>query len=66
MASTLTIPGAKYVVDGNGKRTGVILPLEAYEQLLEDIHDLSIVAKRKKEKPVSLDEMKRRLASGRA
>ena len=34
----------QYVVDSDGKRTAVILPIERYERLLEDLHDLSVVA----------------------
>jgi hypothetical protein len=29
--------------------------------LLEDLHDLAVVAERRKETPISLEEMKRRL-----
>ncbi len=31
---------ARYIVDENGKRTGVILPVEEYERLLEALEDL--------------------------
>jgi PHD/YefM family antitoxin component YafN of YafNO toxin-antitoxin module len=31
---------ARYIVDENGKRTGVILPVEKYEPLLEALEDL--------------------------
>jgi len=51
----------RFVVDANGKKTGVILPLRRYKKLLEDLHDLAVVAERRAEKPVSLQEMKRRL-----
>ena len=50
-----------YVVDANGRKTAVLLSLEQYERLLEDLHDLAIVAERRDEKTVSLDELKRRL-----
>ena len=39
----------------------VILSLERYERLLEDLHDLATVAGRRDEKPISFEEMKRRL-----
>ena len=52
---------AQYVVDEKGRKTGVLLSLEQYEKLLEDLHDLAVVAERKSEKPISLTEMKRRL-----
>ncbi len=51
----------RYVVDRRGKKQGVILPLSQYKQMLEDLHDLAVVAERRKEKSVSLHEMKRRL-----
>ena len=51
----------RYVVDGKGRETGVILNLAEYEQLLEDLHDLAVVAERRAEEPMSSDEMKRRL-----
>ena len=51
----------QYVVDGDGKRTAVILPIEQYERLLGDLHDLAVVAERRGEKPISVAEMKRQL-----
>ena len=51
----------QYVIDTKGKKTGVILSLKRYRQLMEDLHDLAIVAERREEKSVSLEEMKRRL-----
>jgi len=40
----------QYVTDANGERTAVILPLEEYEELLEDLH-VSRVANETKEDP---------------
>ena len=51
----------QYVVDGDGKRTAVILPIEQYERLLEDVHDLAVIAERREEEPISLEETKRQL-----
>lgn len=51
----------QYVVDTEGNKTAVILSLQRYEQLMEDLHDLAIVAERREEEPISLEEMKRRL-----
>ena len=51
----------QYVVDTNGKKMGVILSLKHYQQLMEDLHDLAVVAERREEKPIGLEEMKRRL-----
>ena len=39
----------------------VLLSLEQYEKLMEDLHDLAVVAERREEKAISLQELKRRL-----
>ena len=51
----------RYIVDDNGSRTAVILPVERYEHLLEDLHDLAVVAERREEKTIDMEEMKRRM-----
>ena len=53
----------QFVVDESGKKTAVILPVEKYEELLEDIHDLTVIAERKDEPTISLEELKKRLKS---
>ena len=53
----------RFVVDSNGNKTGVILPLPRYRKLLEDLHDLAVVAERRAERPISVEQMKRRLKS---
>lgn len=59
--ATVLAPNEQFVVDADGKKIGVILPLRRYEQLLEDLHDLAVVAERRLEEPVSLEEMRQRL-----
>ena len=51
----------QYVVDSKGRKTAVLLSLERYQKLLEDLHDLVLVAERREEKTISLDDLKRRL-----
>ena len=51
----------QYLVDSKGRKTGVLLSLEQHERLLEDLHDLAVVAERRDEDPISLEELKRRL-----
>lgn len=48
----------QFVVDAEGRKTGVLLSLKQYEKLREGLHDLAIVAKRRDEQPISLDEIK--------
>jgi PHD/YefM family antitoxin component YafN of YafNO toxin-antitoxin module len=53
-------PKAEYIVK-NGKPTAVILPLEKYAELLEDLQDLAVIARRKNEPTIPLAEVKARL-----
>jgi PHD/YefM family antitoxin component YafN of YafNO toxin-antitoxin module len=51
----------QFVVDAKGRKKAVIVTATRYEQIMEDLHDLAMVAERRNEEAVSLDEMKRRL-----
>ena len=51
----------QFIVDEKGKKTGVLLSFHRYQKLMEDLHDLAVVAERRGEKSVSLDEVRRRL-----
>lgn len=51
----------QFVIDSEGKKTGVILPLRRYRKLIEDLHDLAIVAEHRSEEPIYFEEMQRRL-----
>ena len=46
-----------------GKKTAIVLSLEEYEELLEDIHDLAVIAERRDDPIISFDELKKRLKS---
>lgn len=59
--TVMTTTAEQYVVDAKGRRTGVILSMARYQQILEDLHDLAVVAERREELPLSLDEMRKRL-----
>ena len=39
-----------------GEKTGVLLKLSEYEQLVEDLHDLAAVAERREEDTISHEE----------
>ena len=51
----------QYIVDEEGNKTGVLLPLEEYERLMTDLHDLVVVAERRDESNIPLEEIKQRL-----
>lgn len=35
-----TKPGVRYIVDAKGKKTEVVLPIEVYERLIEELEEL--------------------------
>ena len=51
----------KFILDAKGRKTGVVLSLSRYKKLMEDLHDLAVIAERREEQPISLEEMRRRL-----
>jgi hypothetical protein len=56
----------QYLTDDSGKRKFVVLTVKEYEELLEDMHDLAVIAERRHEPKLTLDEFKQRLeADGR-
>ncbi len=51
----------QYFVDEKGKRTSVLIPLNEYEELLEDLHDLAVIAERRDEPTVPFEKLKKKL-----
>jgi len=51
----------QYIVDEKGQKTAVILDINEYEELLEDLHDIAIVAERRDELTIDFEELKNRL-----
>ena len=43
------------------KNSRVVLSRKRYEELMEDLHDLAIVAERKEESEITIEEMTKRL-----
>jgi len=39
----------EYITDSNGKKKAVILSIEQYEELMEDLQDLAVMAERREE-----------------
>ena len=50
-----------YLVNEKGQKTAVVIPIEKYEELLEDLHDLAVVAERRDEPTIPFEELKERL-----
>jgi PHD/YefM family antitoxin component YafN of YafNO toxin-antitoxin module len=51
----------QYVTDANGERTAVILPLDEYEDLLEDLHIVRVADETKDEPHRLLTDVKQEL-----
>ena len=50
-----------YLVNEEGKKTGIVLSFEDYEEILEDLHDLAILAERRDEPTIPFEVLKERL-----
>lgn len=42
----------RYIVDKNGTKKEVVLPIKYFNELLDDLEDLSVIAERKKDKVI--------------
>lgn len=53
----------QFITDANGERTAVILPLEEYEELLEDLHVTRVAEETKDDELIPWKEVKAELIS---
>ncbi len=51
----------QFVTDQKGIKIAAVVPIKEYEQLVEDLHDIEIVALRRNDERVSFEEVKRKL-----
>jgi hypothetical protein len=53
----------QYLTDASGQKVGVLMPLEQFNELMEDVGDLATVAARREEPTIShqqlIEELKR-------
>jgi PHD/YefM family antitoxin component YafN of YafNO toxin-antitoxin module len=47
----------EYVTNREGEKTAVIVPIENFDELMEDIEDLAAVAERREEPTISHDQL---------
>ncbi|HEX8847711.1 MAG TPA: hypothetical protein VF791_23930 [Pyrinomonadaceae bacterium] len=47
----------QYVLNQAGEKTAVIVPIDEFEELIEDLQDLATVAERRDEPTISHDEL---------
>lgn len=42
----------QYITDDQGQKTSVILQMDDYEKIMEDLHDFKVIAERKDEESI--------------
>ncbi|MDP2730715.1 MAG: hypothetical protein Q8O55_09550 [Dehalococcoidales bacterium] len=56
-----TLKKEQFVTDEKGRKKAVILDIKLYQEILEDLEDLRLLAERKDEATSSLQEVEARL-----
>ena len=51
----------QYITDSSGRKNAVVLPIEMYDELIEDLHDLGVIAERRDEACIPFEELKESL-----
>ncbi len=51
----------RFLVDENGRKESIVLPIRECEELLEDLEDLAVIAERRHEPTEPLDVVRERL-----
>ena len=47
----------EYVTNSAGEKTAVIVPIDSFEELIEDIEDLAVAAERREEPTITHDQL---------
>lgn len=53
----------EYITDASGNKISVVIPVQKYEEILEDIQDLVAIAERQSETSISFEQLKKSLKS---
>ncbi len=56
-----TLKKERFITDDKGRKRAVILDIKLYQEMLEDLEDLRLLAERKDEATSSLEEVEKRL-----
>ncbi len=56
-----TLKKETFVTDDKGRKKAVILDIKLYQEILEDLEDLRLLAERRDEATSSLEEVEKRL-----
>jgi hypothetical protein len=49
----------QFLTNEKGRKTAVVLPIDDYEKLLEDLDDLAVIAERREEETIPHAEFKK-------
>jgi hypothetical protein len=58
MDQSISLKGIQYIVDDSGKRTAVVISLEEWGELWEDIYDALVSEARKEESTIPWETLK--------
>ncbi|MCJ7813216.1 hypothetical protein MUP95_07880 [bacterium] len=47
----------QYITNDKGDKTAVVLPIEVFQEMLEDIEDLACIAERREEPTISHEDL---------
>lgn len=61
---TIMTTQLQYITDANGDKVSVILSLEDYQELLEDLEDLAAIAERRDEPTQDFEDALKEIACG--
>ena len=53
----------QFITDGEGRKTSVVIPIEEFQELMEDIEDLAAVAERRDEDSISHEDLVKELSN---
>ena len=56
----MKLSSEQFIINAKGRKTGVILSYQQYQQLLDDLQDLAVVAERRHEETITLAKVVRR------
>jgi hypothetical protein len=57
MKTAVNMPSLQYITTEGGQRTSVVLSLEDFHDLLEDLSDLAVLAERRDEPTISHEDL---------
>lgn len=47
----------EYITDIKGRKTKVIMTIDSYNEIMEDLHDLSVIAERKNDPAIPIEKV---------